>query len=98
MAVTLQSVAPLYPGKLTKPPGRVQRNIWRVTEEPDAVPMTTVPSLLIPCGYTCLPYRVKMGVLHVPVWQLPRFPLQAVLSGAFGVEQTPVLVLHVPAV
>jgi hypothetical protein len=60
--------------------------------------MTTVPSLLIPCGYTCLPYRVKMGVLHVPVWQLPRFPLQAVLSGAFGVEQTPVLVLHVPAV
>jgi hypothetical protein len=52
MAVTLQSVAPLYPGKPAKPPGRVQRNIWRATVAPDASPMTMVPSLLIPAGKT----------------------------------------------
>jgi allophanate hydrolase subunit 1 len=39
---------------------------------------------------------VKYGVLQVPFEQTPRFALHAVVLGAFGVEQTPLLGLHVP--
>jgi hypothetical protein len=48
-------------------------------------------------GYTLGPKRVKRGVSHVPETQRPSAALQDVVSGAFGFEQTPVLVLHVPA-
>jgi hypothetical protein len=39
---------------------------------------------------------VKRGVLQLPDWQAPRFALHALLSGALGVEQAPVVMLHVP--
>jgi len=41
---------------------------------------------------------VKRGMSQPPERHRPSPALQAVLSAAFGVEQTPVLMLHVPAV
>src|ERR1051325_2429984 len=77
------------PGKSAtawKPVDRVQRASVVSVE----LPTTMLPSALMATGPKVCPKRVKCGVLQLPAAQTPRLPLQAVLSAALGIEQTPV--------